>query len=128
MNAGAACWSPDGKWLAVGEGNVLDPRPGVGLGFLSDRKGERLEVRGVLDGSGAADAGIRAGDLVESADGVNIADPTQFARVLQPKRAGDRVRVVLFRGAERREVAVELREFAKMYRPGRLQMQSSCLQ
>lgn len=61
-------------------------------------KGMRLG--GVVEGLGAATAGLRKDDVLVSMDGQVLADPGDLGPVLQRRRAGDRVEATLYRGPD----------------------------
>ncbi|HSH75522.1 MAG TPA: M28 family peptidase [Longimicrobiales bacterium] len=60
-----------------------------------------LRLTGVREGSPAAEAGIKAGDVVVEFDGNPIADIYAYTYALQAKQAGDRVTIVVERDGER---------------------------
>ena len=75
--------------LAIEAGQVTGPvqveltplaagdRPGLelaGIGAILKAVGERLEIKGTLEGGGAAEAGLTAGDQIESVDGQSVLD------------------------------------------------------
>ncbi|MGW7055801.1 S1C family serine protease [Streptomyces sp. NPDC054887] len=61
-------------------------------------------------GGAAADAGMRAGDVITALDGEEITTITSLAEALAPHKPGDRVRVDYLRGEERRTARVTLGE------------------
>jgi S1-C subfamily serine protease len=68
------------------------------------------EVGGVVENGPAARAGLRAGDtIVEIAD-QPVRDPDDVSAVVNARRPGDEVRVVVERGGERRTLTVTLGE------------------
>jgi serine protease Do len=69
---------------------------------LPERDG--LLVRGVEDGSLAAKAGIREGDLIVEAAGRPVADADELFEALGA--AGDTYEVKIVRGTEERTIAV----------------------
>lgn len=58
--------------------------------------------------SPAKKAGLQAGDRIVEVDGVKIARQTQLRHALGPRYAGDVVKMVVLRGDQRVELAVEL--------------------
>jgi uncharacterized iron-regulated protein len=54
----------------------------------------------VQDGSPAAQAGVRVGDVMQSLDGVALTDKETFSRLMAAKRWGDSATLVVKRGAE----------------------------
>ena len=104
--------------LETGEDLRLTRRPMMGIG-ISDfdeeiarqmgvpvSKGIRLD--GVVDGMGAAAAGLQAGDVIVSLGGHDTPDSASLHSALQVHRAGDRVEVFYYRGAEKRMITMEL--------------------
>jgi len=71
---------------------------------LADRDG--LLVRGVVEGSPAAGAGIREGDLLTKAGERDLAAPEDLFEVLADVAAGAQVTIALVRGAEELTVTV----------------------
>jgi uncharacterized iron-regulated protein len=54
----------------------------------------------VQEGSPAAKAGVKVGDVMQSLDGVTLADKETFSRLMAAKRWGDSATLVVKRGAE----------------------------
>jgi S1-C subfamily serine protease len=69
-----------------------------------------LRLTGVREGSPAAQAGIRAGDVVVEFDGDPIADIYAYTYALQAKQAGDQVTIVVERDGERLTLTATLGE------------------
>ena len=102
--------------LAGGEGGER-PRLGVALAHpraarklraavgLPDREG--LLVRGVLDGSAAAKAGLERGDLLIAAGGTPLRSADDLFDALD--HAGDTLTLRVLRGTEERDVEIMLR-------------------
>jgi serine protease Do len=67
-----------------------------------------IAVTGVGQGTPADDAGIRVGDVIVAIDGQDVANSGDFLAILAKHRAGDRVRVDLYRGSQRRSLDVTL--------------------
>lgn len=83
----------------------------VSLGSIPDMgatgvNGVRLS--GVVPGSVAEKAGLKAGDIIVEFDGKPVKDLYEFSEVLYSKQPGDTVSVVYARGAERTTVNVVL--------------------
>jgi pimeloyl-ACP methyl ester carboxylesterase len=57
-------------------------------------------VQHVIDGSAAAQAGFRAGDIIRDIDGIPATTPFQFSRGVARHMAGDVIQVGITRGAE----------------------------
>ena len=69
-----------------------------------------LRLTGVREGSPAAEAGLRPGDVVVEFDGDPIADIYAYTYALQAKQAGDVVEIVVEREGERVTVTATLGE------------------
>jgi aminopeptidase YwaD len=67
-----------------------------------------LRLTGVREGSPAAEAGLRPGDVVVEFDGNEIADIYAYTYALQAKEAGDVVEIVVERDGERIAVTATL--------------------
>ena len=67
-------------------------------------------IGGVLPGSPAARAGLREGDTIVEISGQPVQDPDDVSAVVNSRRPGDEVRVVVERGGERRTLTVTLGE------------------
>lgn len=104
--------------LETGEDLRFTKRPMLGV-FVSDfsaeiaarigvpvNKGVRLD--GVVEGMGAAAAGLQAGDVVVSVAGLPVRDFPSLQNALAAFRAGDTVEVVFYRGAEQRTTQMPL--------------------
>jgi len=79
----------------------------VSFGSIPDfaHEGAGILLTGVIPGSPADQAGLRAGDLIVSFSGVAIDDLQGFSDVLRSLDPGDSVEVVYERDGERRTVA-----------------------
>ena len=69
---------------------------------------EGMRLGTLVEGMGAAAAGLQANDVVVSMDGIDYAQWGSVANVLQPHRAGDRIEVEFYRGSEKKSVSMEL--------------------
>ena len=70
---------------------------------------EGLRLDGVLDGMGAAAAGLQKDDVIVGLDGKTIgSDFGSFRNAIAGKKGGDSVEVVFYRGAEKKQVRMEL--------------------
>jgi S1-C subfamily serine protease len=68
------------------------------------------EVSGVVPDSPASRAGVRPGDRIVEAADQPVRDPDDVSTVVNARRPGDEVRVVVERGGERRTLTVKLGE------------------
>jgi S1-C subfamily serine protease len=97
-------------------GEVEHPYLGVDLRPLTSEIARRLKVatdRGavvvdVQDGSAAAKAGPRPGDVIVSVDGAQVSAVEDVLAALRDNRPGDRVGIVAIRDGERRELTTKL--------------------
>jgi hypothetical protein len=72
------------------------------------QEGEGVRLAEVRDGSPAAKAGLRAGDVLVGFDGTAVKTLYDFTYALRGKRPGDRVDVVVQRDGRELNVSVEL--------------------
>jgi putative serine protease PepD len=80
--------------LVNGE-KVVHPYLGVSIGPAANRSG--AQVATVRSGSPAADAGLKAGDVITSFDGETIASPDELTAAVAAKQPGDKVSVTYVR-------------------------------
>lgn len=94
------------------EGVSTKRAPIIGLGVqMKYAPGSRPTITGVTKGTGADEAGIKAGDVLLKVDGFDAASHQAVSRALIRRRAGDKVDVVVERGKETLTFAVEIRAF-----------------
>jgi len=86
-------------------GELITEEHAAKLGLPS---AEGILLSGVVEGLGAAQAGLQKGDVVVSLDGNPITTFDSFTNALQPHNAGDTVPVEFYRDGERRSVDVVL--------------------
>lgn len=84
----------------------------MGISFRGD---DTIRVHQVLPGSGADEAGVRAGDVIVSVDGES-ANQRTMAELSENLEAGDRVRLVVRRGDRDQTIDVIAREDVCPYR------------
>ena len=76
--------------------------------YFSTKAGEGVLVTRVVPQSGAADAGVKSGDVVLRVDGTAVADIDDLHAILQPHAAGDRLDVALLRHGRAETLQVEV--------------------
>ena len=102
-------------------GYVRRPRLGISVSDVTavDAEAYRLEriagaeVNSVQEGSPAERAGLRVGDVVVAVDGRPVDDATELTATLAQRKPGDRVRLEVVRGGQRRDMTLELGEFER---------------
>lgn len=101
----------------LADGEVRRGQLGVGIQDITSdlrdafglKRGEfGVLVTGVAEDSPAEDAGIEAGDIILSIDGVPTKNSSQLRSLVGVKRIGEQVEVALFRDSERRTLSVEV--------------------
>ena len=78
------------------------------LGVRIDSTASNARIEGVPSGTPAADAGLKAGDVVTSLGGTKISTADELASVINAHKPGDRVTVVYTRGGESHSVQLTL--------------------
>jgi len=78
------------------------------LGIRVTDAEDGAEIAGVSEGSTAADAGIRAGDVITSIDGHRITGADSLVATIRSYRPGDEVEITWTRGGQDREATVTL--------------------
>jgi hypothetical protein len=78
--------------------------PSIGVFYRATSEGVVLEV--VMPGSPAAQAGLKAGDLILAANGTAVRSPVDFARVLFQAKVGDKIRLTVRSGGSERSLEV----------------------
>jgi len=100
--------------VAVIQGPV--PRHGLlGVEFAAT-SGGAATIQNVMPGSGAAEAGLRAGDVIVAAGDVKDPDAAAVKRVTEKSKPGDMLALRIRRGDEEREVSVRLISFEQFVR------------
>jgi uncharacterized protein YndB with AHSA1/START domain len=70
-----------------------------------------VRISGTADGSGAQAAGLQRDDVLISLHGRKLSGPESFGTALQGLRAGDKPKLVFYRGAQKLSVPLELSRF-----------------
>jgi putative serine protease PepD len=81
-------------------------RPYLGVSTSAAAGGARVQE--ATAGGPAADAGVRAGDVIVAVDGETVREPDDVASAIQDRRPGDTVELEIERGGDRRTLDVEL--------------------
>jgi serine protease Do len=71
---------------------------------------EGAYVQEVVEGSGAANAGIKQGDIITQIDGTKLKD-TALGEIINKKKIGDRVTLKIWRDGEEKEITVMLGKY-----------------
>lgn len=98
------------------DGSATHPYLGVSLGRLTDEIRERFGVKadqGALvlrldDGGPAAEAGVRAGDVIVELAGQNVREVEDVLGALRATSPGERTGLVVVRDGQRQELTVEI--------------------
>ena len=92
---------------------ITQTKSGVVMGVEFEKDEEvKWRIANVSEDKGAQKAGVKAGDVIVSADGVKLVDRKDLLEVLEKKQPGDIVTIELMRGTERMELDVSLSERA----------------
>lgn len=94
------------------DGTSTKRAPIIGLGVqMKYVEGTRPVITGVTKGTGAEDAGIKAGDVLLKVDGFDAGSHMSVTRALIRRRAGDKVPVTIERDGKELTLHVEIRAF-----------------
>ena len=83
-------------------------RPLVGIGISQTKYG--LFISSVQEGSGAADAGLKEGDLIIEVDGTKVSSSTEINELRDKKKPGDKMTFKILRDGATQDVEVTLKE------------------
>ena len=95
-----------GPWPGIAMEPVSEPLRAQ----LSLAKGEGLLVSHVVQSSPANKAGLAQHDILLRLDDQILVEPSQLRKLIGMKKAGDRVKLVYMRKAERKETTATLSE------------------
>jgi uncharacterized protein YndB with AHSA1/START domain len=95
------------------------PRMGIGIDDFNPEIAARLGVpvkagihlAGTAEGTGARAAGLQKGDVIVKLNGKKAVDFPTLGQALQGLKAGDKPKVVFYRGPEKHTVPLELSRF-----------------
>lgn len=85
-------------------------RPLVGITVAETRYG--LFISGVSDGTGAAEAGLKEGDMISKVDGQTVKTSTELNEIRDKKKPGETLKFTIMRDGELFDVDVKLMESA----------------
>ena len=97
--------------LIAGRSSTQPRTVGLGVRMQFDTASRMLEIKEVIAGTGAAQAGVMPGDLLARIDGLAVTRVIDVTRLLVRHRAGDQIEVVLRRLGEDTTLLVELKAF-----------------
>lgn len=123
-HAGIDGFQDDWKRLLAGEswGKLsLNPfanpeMPVLGIGMAETRSGRGVIVETVVQGSPAAAAGVRQGDLIQSLDDKRVRQGRELLQLLAKCEAGDKVKLGLQRDRQYKEVGVVLMKRSELFK------------
>lgn len=93
---------------------------GVNIEEEIDQPEGGARVTRVVDGSPAADAGIREGDVIVGFDGEVVRGPAALTRRIHQRKPGDKVGITLLREGVEVDVEAELGQRSDLWLPQRL--------
>jgi S1-C subfamily serine protease len=89
-------------------GGTVPDRALLGVTTQPTGEGPGVEIIEIADGSGAADGGLRVGDVIVAVDDTDITDPTSLGAAVATYQPGDTVTVTVERNGSTEDVAVTL--------------------
>ncbi len=98
------------------EGRIVRPYLGVAYTVITKdvatvkRLPEGAFVQQVLKDSPADKAGIKAGDIISNLDGVEVNEGSSISTIVNKRKVGDKIEVLLDRGGEKLTIEIELSE------------------
>ena len=102
-------------WLGVSITEIGDDD----VGRLKLREAKGVLVRGVMPGEPADQGGVRADDVIIALNGAPMDAPRDLQRVVSTTPVGTRVRVVVLRAGEQKEMEVTIGRYKERERPTR---------
>lgn len=91
------------------------PAGGAVLGVILADVKDQLEIKSVSEGSGAAAAGLKEGDVITALEGKAVSNIEELSEALKDKKAGIEVKVSLKRKGKKLDVQVELSARTEMF-------------
>ena len=113
-------------WQPMVQGLQLPPqqqqkqdadRPVLGVVFDDQYAGSGAKIKAVTPNSGAAKAGIAAGDIITKIDGNAMANFSAVIDYVKMKKAGDTIKVTYTRNNQEATVDVTLGKFSELQAP-----------
>ena len=96
----------DGTWLGVAVGDISSS-----LAKQENlKKDEGAYVQKVVKNSPADSAGIKKGDVIVEFNGKKISEADDLARAVRKTEPGEKAKVTLYRGGDKKELSVALRK------------------
>jgi S1-C subfamily serine protease len=89
-------------------GGIVPDRALLGVTTQPTGDGPGVEIIEIAEGSGAADSGLRVGDVIVAVDDTDITDPTSLGAAISTYRPGDTVTVTVARNGSTEEIPVTL--------------------
>jgi serine protease Do len=89
------------------------PVLGIGMAMMRGLRG--VIVESVVQGSPAAAAGVRAGDLIISLDGSEVRDGGELLQMLAKRQAGDQAKLGIMRDRRKHEMNVMLKRRSELF-------------
>jgi serine protease DegQ len=86
----------------------FEVRPGGFVGIEVEEKEKKLLVKTVLKGSPADDAGVKAGDRLDSVKDTSLDSLADVARAFGKANVGDTVKLTVERGGEKKTLGIKL--------------------
>jgi serine protease Do len=81
---------------------------GAALGVQLSEAKDKLEVKEVGEGSGAEAAGLKQGDVIKAVDGKEVSEISELAKILEKKKAGEKVKITVSREGKKFDLEVTL--------------------
>ncbi len=94
------------------------PKDGVvGLGLVLDTVKDKLKVKNISEGSGAALAGVKVDDVIVKLEEKKITEFKDIAEVLKDKKVGDIVKLTVKRAGKDLDLTIKLDTLANTEKP-----------
>lgn len=103
-------------WGALSLNPFANPEmPVLGIGMAMMRGLRGVIVESVVQGSPAAAAGVRTGDLITSLDGSEVRDGGELLQMLAKRQAGDQAKLGILRDRRKMEMNVMLKRRSELF-------------